>query len=247
MKESDLFVYLKNYFEVNPSNEIFTEVVGLFGGRPDIVVRNKKLITIIEMKTTLSMDLLEQVMNWRYRANYIYIAIPRPKKMINRFAYNILKENGIGILYVEIPKSKVEMEFLNNGEIEHRYYVTEYLRPKLFRVNSENWEDKLKDIYRCENNIEGGSRGKGYNTPYKAMIHDVKKYIHRNKNAPIPLKELIETLSCVRQHYSNPKASLYSALTTIESKDVISEVINGQTYFSLTEEAYNNFNVYDDF
>lgn len=242
MKESDLFIYLKDYFKCNPDNEIFTEVVGICGGRPDIVVRNKKLITIIEMKTSLSMDLLEQALNWRYIAHYVYIAIPKPKHNINRFALRILKDYGIGILQIEVP-SKWEMEYIESGENEYRFYVNEKQKPKLFRTSKQiiDWNKVLKDIYRCENNIDAGVRGGGYNTPYKEMIDDVKRYIYRNNNAPIPIKELIEHLEIVRLHYSNPKAGLYGALTKIEHKDFETEMIGKQIYFRLKEEAYENF------
>jgi hypothetical protein len=247
MKESDLFIYLKDYFSVNPYNEIFTEVLGLEGGRPDIVIRtDKKIITIVEMKTSLSMELLEQSVNWRYKANYVYIAIPeRKNKRINRFALKILKDNGIGILLIKVP-SKAESN-IDEGDLEYRDCVTEMMKPKLFRPKKDviGWNNILKHIYKYENNIAGGSKGKGYNTPYKAMIIDVKRYIYRNKNKFVQINELIEKLDSIKSHYSNPKASLYNALSSIEDEQFEMSVVNKKILFRLTENAYKNYDVYE--
>lgn len=249
MKESDLFIYIKDYFLANPNNEIYTEVLGLGGGRPDIVLRtNKKIITIIEMKTTLSMNLLEQAINWRYKANYVYIAIPEPKtKNINGFARKILADYGIGLLFIDIPTKEIYEKYYKDGEDNScKYLISEKIKPKFFRTKKEiiDWNVVLKDIYRYENNIKGGSKGGGYNTPYKDLICDVKKYVYRKGNEFVPIGELIEKISSIRSHYSNPKASLHSALTEIERNQFEVKVVNNQIYFRLTEEAYKNYDVY---
>lgn len=250
MQESDLFIYLKDYFLANPLNEIYTEVLGLDGGRPDVVVRtDKKITTIVEMKTTLSMNLLEQAINWRYKANYIYIAIPEPKnKNINRFARKILYDYGIGLLLIDVTSKEIYEKYYKDKEDNPcKYFVREAIKPKFFRTKKGivDWNAILKDIYMHENNIQGGSKGKGYNTPYKDLICDVKKYIYRKRNEFIPIGELIEKISSIKTHYSNPKASLHSALTKIEDRQFEANVINKQLCFRLTEEAYKNYNVYD--
>lgn len=238
MKESDLFPYLQDYFQSNPCNEIFTEVVGLKGGRPDMVIRNQDVITIIEIKTSLSMSLIEQAMNWRYKADYVYIAIPKPIYEINSSSFKILRDNGIGILVINVPTVR---------KMKYKFYVTQLLKPIEFEnpIRRSSWNECLKDIYRCENNVKGGNSGGGYNTPYKAMILNVKRYIYENSNAPICIKELVKNVPSVKAHYSNPKASLYRALTKIESANFEVEICNRKAYFSLKENAYESFNMYN--
>lgn len=242
IKESDLFIYLRYYFEFNPRNKIFTEVVGLEGGRPDIVIRtDKKITTIVEMKTSLSMALLEQVFNWRYKANYIYIAIPEPKNnRINSFVAKILKDYGIGLFFIKMPTDS-DLKYLKKHE--YRYCVIEKIKSKFFRnkKNAINWNEKLKDIYLCENNIEGGSTAKGYNTPYNVLIDSVRCYIkYRKRNRFTPFKELIEEIPNIKQHYYNPKAGLYNALNNIEFDNFEKRKIGKDICYRLTKESFNN-------
>lgn len=241
MLESDLFIYLKNYFELNPYNEIFTEVVEVSSGRPDIVVKNSNgLITIVEMKTTISMTLLEQAINWRYKTNYIYIAVPKPKKRINDFVLRILHDYGIGLLLIDVP-SKEYLKYLKSKQ-DYADLVVEYIKPKFFRNKYvQRWNCKLCDFFKYKNNVNGGIKGGGYNTPYKVLINDVKKNIYRKKNKPISLSELIENIPYISHHYNNPKAGLYNALTNIENKEILKTKIKGKVYFHLSDDTYQNY------
>jgi hypothetical protein len=78
------------------------------------------------------------------------------------------------------------------------------------------------------------------------MITEVKWYLKRNNGRSVPIKELIEHLDIVREHYSNPKAGLYNALTSIENADKNCEVIDKNICFSLTEEACKRITSYWD-
>jgi hypothetical protein len=159
MQETDLFAYLRDYFEANPYNVIYTEVVGVGCGRPDIVVLNNNIVTVVEMKTTLSMKLIEQAFNWRYVANYVYIAIPRGRKPIATFVNRLLREYGIGILQIDVRDSSTLQWYTENNE-KLNDFVTESLKPKLFRNKTKiNWKSKLKDMFKYENNVSGGNVG----------------------------------------------------------------------------------------
>ena len=73
---------------------------------------------------------------------------------------------------------------------------------------------------------------------YKLEISkdDVKRFIkyHRNNEWTL-LKDILDNVESVLSHYSSPKSSLYSALTTIEFKDIESKVINGKVHFRVKE------------
>lgn len=244
IQESDLFPYLRDYFLQDPKNEIFTEVCGCGGPRPDIVVRNGSVITVVEMKTSLSMKLLEQAFQWRYKANYVYIAIPKPKTSINGFVLKILNDYGIGLLTIDVSENKFIKEHQEELDGDLSWYVDNDFTccAKFFRVGGDKqymyfrWKDVLQDMYRYENNCNGGNRGGGYNTPYKCMIDDVKRFIkYRRNNEWTLLKDILDNVESVLSHYSSPKSSLYSALTTIEFKDIESKVINGKIHFRVKE------------
>lgn len=258
IQESDLFPYLRDYFLQDPKNEIFTEVAECGGPRPDIVVRNGAVITVVEMKTSLTMKLLEQAFQWRYKANYVYIAVPKTKSGINKFVYEILRDYGIGLLEIKVQDEELighyqkmrdesDEDYWKNWNLAHFIYKDVMCPAKFFRIKKIDympyfkWKNVLKDMYRYENNCNGGNRGGGYNTPYKSIIDDVKRFIkHKRNNEWTLLKDILDNVDSVLSHYSSPKSSLYSALTTIEFKDIESKIINGKIHFRVKEKENEN-------
>jgi len=206
IKETDLFDPIKQYFE-SRGFEVYSEVLAGQGTRrADVVIRHGSVVSVIEMKTTLSLDLLEQANRWISRAHYVYIAIPMPKnRRINEYARKCLSRDGIGVLLVDCRQNDF---YYDNGD---EYMIWTDLKPKIHRKIVNHWDKYLTEAHKTS--IPGGSKGGGYITPYKTTIDGVKRCL---KNHPEGI-ELNQLILMVQTHYANPKNGLYQALTSFES------------------------------
>ena len=220
IREIDLFGPIKEYFE-NRNCEVYSEVLAGRGTRrADVVVRQGGIISVIEMKTSLSLALLEQAGRWLNYAHYIYIAIPMPKdRHINEYARRCLSRDGIGILLVD---TKVNRFYYENG---NQFMVWSDLRPRLHRKIVNRWSEYLTEAHK--DTVPGGTNGGGYITPYKTTIDGVKRCL---KAHPLGLA-FNDLVMMVESHYSNPKSGLYKALTTFESDWCDTYTIGRTRYF----------------
>lgn len=224
IKETDLFNPIKDYFESRDC-EVYSEVLfGQGGRRADIVVKQNNIVSVIEMKTSLSLDLLEQANRWLGYAHYVYIAVPMPKdRHINEYAKKCLLNDGIGILLVDFRKNHY---YYDNGSIP---MVSNHIKPKLHRRIINRWDKYLTESHK--NTLPGGTKGGGYITPYKITINGVKRCLKIHSEG-LSLNELCEK---VQTHYSNPKQGLYNALTSFET-DWCETYINGRNrYFKIRQ------------
>ena len=216
MKETDLFEPVKNLL-LTSDMELYTEVSCGYG-RADIVAVKDNLATIVELKTSLSLQLIEQVYERRIMAHYTYAAVPLPKnRYFNGFAVSLLMKAGIGLIGIDC----------NWGE------ASIHTRAKLNRNAGIRQLNYLHEGQRYENNIPGGSVGGGYWTPYSEMIKQVRRLIERKHPKPVSMAEIIEHVEIVSRHYVQPKSSLFSALTKIEKEWCESVKIDGRTHFRL--------------
>lgn len=203
MKESDLYKPIKKLLE-SKGYEVYAEVephaVGNWGARADIVATNYPAVTIVEMKTSLSLDLVEQAYSWLPHAHYIYIAIPKRNKAIPSFMLNMLKRYGIGVI-----------------EVSHKYgtYATITTPARFNRarmVYPVDWKKVLKPEHKTW--VEGGANAGGHVTSYKLTIKGVKDYLRKN---PEKWHSMNDILLYCETHYASPKNSLAKALTEFEN------------------------------
>lgn len=173
MKEADLFEPIKNLL-LDSDMEVYTEVP-CSRGRADIVAVRNKLVTTVEMKTSLSLQVIEQAHNHIYEAHYTYIAIPMPKRGYrSHYVQRILEMDGIGLMHV------------NTNHDDKRFnYASVVFPAKLHRKLRHSISIKHLELYRYENNIAGGTAGGGYNTPYKDMMNSVKRFLRRQKSRSV--------------------------------------------------------------
>lgn len=191
LKESDLFEPIRDYF-IDGGHEVYAEVP-CKGKRVDIVTKCNNIYSVVEMKTSINLTLIEQADFWRFKANYVYIAIPAKAASISLFVRNLLRERGIGILVVRGDGIR---------KAEHA---------KLFRKIGVDWEQKLLPEYK--NNIAGSCKGNGYTSPYKLMIECVRRELKRHHDG-LTIEQILDV---VDTKYSNPKQGLYNALRRYES------------------------------
>src|SRR3990167_6383616 len=78
--------------------DVYQEVF-IYGKVADIVATFGKLTWIVEVKTSLSLKLLEQIYGWRGKFNFLSIAIPASSSY-GDFTRDLLIRNKIGVLSV---------------------------------------------------------------------------------------------------------------------------------------------------
>src|SRR5690606_26527703 len=100
MKETDLYEPVKKLLE-DIGYEVYAEVQPYQGGkRADVVGIMGPAVCVVEMKTSLSMELIEQAYLWTNRAHYVFIAVPMRRKGLPHFVHFILKKLNIGLIEV---------------------------------------------------------------------------------------------------------------------------------------------------
>jgi len=159
--------------------DVYQEVL-IYGKVADIVATFGKLTWIVEVKTSLSLKLLEQVYNWRGKANFISIAIPlNSYPGGDCFVKDILVKNKIGMLAVD----------------KYQENVFEYIHPQLNRgvINIHKF---IKPEHKTW--AEAGSQH-GYYTPFQRTKQNIEYEIKKHPNG-ILFKDFIKL---TEHHYSS--------------------------------------------
>jgi hypothetical protein len=194
-KESDMFEPVKSYLE-HQGYEVYSEVVLPGGSRADIVGLDKHRTVCIEMKKTLSMDLIDQAIERKSCFAFVYLAIPERKSPLPRFVERIFRQHGFGILYV-----------LDDGD------VYEKRKPIYRRAFNKKFDPAYYLKPEQKIGVPGGTQGGGYVTDYSLMIRDVKRYLSRQTD----WVELGQVLEHCEVRYSNPRSGLSKALRSFET------------------------------
>ncbi|HEY9059815.1 MAG TPA: DUF2161 family putative PD-(D/E)XK-type phosphodiesterase [Pseudobacteroides sp.] len=129
----------------------------------DICATKDEQLTIIELKRNLSVELLAQAVKRQKLGDFVYIAVPKPKKLIGTSKWkdicNLIKRLELGLILVSLEgKNLVEIP----------------ISPKPFDFQASRQKSKDKRLKLVEElkgrtmelNV-GGSRGKKLVTAYK--------------------------------------------------------------------------------
>lgn len=222
MKESDLYEPIKEYFE-EMGYEVFSEVIVRFaGGRVDVVAYLHPAPVAVEMKTTLSIDLVEQAFERKNVFPLVYIAIPERRKEIAFWLQKHLRDHGIGILEVGPRGIKVTQ-------------AARYKKPLM--QGRVKWDETLLPEHKTW--LAGGSAGGGYVTPYRLTMTGVRHFLSQarrqgemhmklanretleNPNLPSVYngwRTVKEILDHCETHYRTPKSSLAQSLMNFEAE-----------------------------
>ncbi|MCC2357713.1 MULTISPECIES: hypothetical protein [Bacillus cereus group] len=226
IKESELFEPVKEWLE-EKGYEVFSEVSPKYSGgkRADIIGRNSPAIAIVELKTTLSLELLDQAYFWKQLGHYIYVAIPRRTKQVPHIIREFLRKQGIGLLLVDIQTGCV-----------NAWEKAKFNRP-VYRID---WGTELHQEHKTW--LKGGSAGGGYVTSYKLTMEKVKLLLKRIRerdqregNKTDGWLSLNKILEHCETHYAQPKSSLSQALRNFESDWCECKYEGGRVFFRYIE------------
>jgi len=181
IKETDLAKPVIAYLEER-GWDVYQEVL-IYGKIADIVATFGKLTWVVECKTSLSLKLLEQIYNWRGRANFLSIAIPTT--VGDGFVKNLLMNNRIGVLTVRYSE------------------VFENIHPQLNRkvINIQKF---IKPEHKTW--AEAGSQH-GYYTPFQRTKGNIEYEIKKHPNG-ILFKDFIK----LTEHHYASEATARSCL-----------------------------------
>ena len=198
-KETDLFPPVKQLFE-KWGFDVYSEVQPGWGGkRADVVAVHWPVVAVIELKTRMSLELLDQALGWKGHANYVYIAVPKLKKR-HRFVEQVLRQEGIGLI-------ELRPEYRGWNDLLCR------IPAKLHRRICLDWHTIIKDEHK--NGPPGGSKSGGYITDYSLMMRNVRRILNYpgNGESGLTIKEILDQCET---YYKQPKASLAHALLKYE-------------------------------
>lgn len=176
--------------------DVYQEVQTADGGRADIVCTRGPLVWVVEAKTSLSLQLLDQVVRWRGNANYVSIAIPEGKYHHGSFVNRYLRDLGFGVFSIHVGGA-------------HKWDVPSAnvsLRPSLFRrADTDRLKASLNEKQKC--GVEAGSKGGGFWTPFKETCDRLVEYLKAHPGAS--LKDVIENV----EHHYHTSSSARSSLS----------------------------------
>lgn len=159
---------------------VYQEVQRYRGGRvADIVATQGRLIWIIETKTILGLDVMEQAFRWTDHAHFVSVGVPSQRGDI-RFKSGMLRHLGIGCLTA-----------FRDGDA---WEVSEEVRPQMQRRLITGLRECLRPEHQTWAKA-GNAKGQRY-SPFKATCRDVAKFVADNPGST--LKQLIES---VPTHY----------------------------------------------
>ncbi|MGO0061298.1 hypothetical protein ACTID9_14970 [Brevibacillus fluminis] len=215
MKEADMYEPVKKWLEERGFT-VYPEVeCNRAGGRADIVAKSGAVVGVVEMKQSLTLDLIDQALRWRGYANYIWIAIPHKPKAYKKFVSMVLADYGIGVL-----------TFSKYGTI----WADKHAR--FMRRTLPHLKEALTHHHLAAD-VKGGQRGGGYVTPYRITMNNVQLFLKRKGG----WCRISEILDYCETHYAAPRASLAKALQTFERSWCEMKKEAGKLHFRYRSQA----------
>lgn len=183
-KEEDLGGVLVPWLESN-GWEVFQEAQARRGDPvADIVAVREDKYWIIELKRSMSLDLIAQAHKWRHYAHLVSVGIPwQIPKRGPSFGIQILKDYGIGVLY------------LSNPRLHSAFNVYEAV-PPLFQAGTpdvRSWK-VLGEGHKISGKA-GNAHGERW-TPFRQTCWNLWSYLSQN-----PGSSLNQIVSSINHHY----------------------------------------------
>jgi hypothetical protein len=192
--------------------DVYQEV--LCGGpRADIVALQGRLIWVVEVKTTLTLDVIEQAHNWLDHAHYVSIAVPDARSH-RTMAQRVCRYFGIGMFEVG--------DILRSGN-----NVQQRVPPKLGRARVHpTLSDRLRSNCRpeCKTWGEAGNATSDYYSPFKGTCRAVVEFLE--KNGPSSVKTV---MSGIEHHYRTESSARASMVVWIAQGKVPGVEIDART------------------
>jgi len=179
------------------------------GPRPDIVGLQGSRIAVVEVKRSMSLTLLNQMMHWRGQVHYVYGAIGAGR--IGLAADRLCRQEGLGLWQIEAPNLWGTMK----AEIE-KANISSALDARLYRHKTALWTlDLIREACNDHNRsgsawASAGTAAGGYWTPFAQTRRELHYRVKKE-----PGKKMEEYLNEMDHHYATAnsgKASLFDLI-----------------------------------
>lgn len=195
MKEADLAADVVAWLK-KKGWEVYQEVE-CYGGVADIVATKKDLLWIVETKTALTFQLVDQARDRIMCADYVSVAVPTTQRgSRGGTSYWVLNHFGIGLLQVDR---------YGHGSIR------ESIDPKR-QAPQHRWYEMLKNFLEPEHKTfaKAGEKDAKRWTPFKRTCRDAVRYV--KKNGPCTLRQLIENIDHHYAAYGSARAHIVKSV-----------------------------------
>lgn len=167
--------------------DVYQEVK-VCGGCADIIAVKNGEVTIVEVKTSLTISLLHQAYGWNRWANHIYIAVPYTRDKARHFAYRVCRDYGLGVLLINKKTMGVREEVPDS-------------------LHRKTASKKILSALRPEHKTyckAGSQLGKRF-TPFQETCDALKLFISQK-----PGLSLDEIVKQVKHHYKTNTSAKFS-------------------------------------
>lgn len=179
------------------------------GPRPDIVGLRGSIIAIVEVKRSMSLTLLNQMMYWRGQVHYVYGAVGAGR--LGRAADCLCRQEGLGLWQIENTFWNPDVE----PDIK-RASITCALDARFYRHKTSLWTlDRIRDSCNDHNRTgsawaNAGSKAGGYWTPFAQTRRELGRLVKND-----PGRKMEEYLNDMDHHYASSKSGKASLFDLI--------------------------------
>lgn len=257
MKESDLYTPVKNIFEPF-GYEVYSEVEGKwFSKRADVIATKDDKLIAIELKTSLSFQLIDQARFWIRFADFVYVAVPKSKSKRSETAMECLSALGIGLIEIDMVQYQKELNRNRDEILHYNKYATISLQPRQNEVAKRDRQQFNNLTEEHKTWAIGGSKSgtSKYVTPYSLLMNDVYSYLREQLRNPdtdgwVTAKDIWEYIQensrdIVKNHYKgkNPAESLKQALLKFEIDEMETIVFKNKWYVRISPDSTKYLNM----
>jgi hypothetical protein len=180
MKESDLYLPLKRFLESQNY-----EVKGEVQDCDALAVRGKEAPVVVELKLSLSIDVVLQAVDRLSLTPKVYIGIPKQCKTLNRRRKHIIKllrMLGLGLMVIDSDRETGNVRvLLDPGEYKPR--ISKHRQDRLLGEFVKRVGDP---------NLGGTEKRKGIMTAYRQRALAIARFLQ--KQGPIKASHIARTL-----------------------------------------------------
>jgi hypothetical protein len=192
MKETELAEPVVNWL-LSQNWNVYQEVqFRRMGGVADIVAERHGILWIVETKTAMSIEVLNQASAWA--VHFRSVAVPRAKK--GQRDYAVARDYyGVGVIEVS------------------EYEIYEKLKPPLYLRHHRTAKRLLSELTELHKTFaKAGSKGGGHLTPYKMTMMEIRRTVERNPGCT--LEFIFEKHGVM--HYANKSSFKGNVLKCLE-------------------------------
>jgi hypothetical protein len=165
--------------------DVYQEVAGPSGGVADIVATLGNLVCVVELKTSLSFEVVAQAKRWRSYASWTFVAVPHAKGSDGRaLAQDLLESLGIGLITIDARSRGVDQ--LPWANIVHV--------PRLQRRIESSLRDALRPQHKTFARA-GNAEGRHW-TPFQDTCEKIARFVREHPGSVIK-----DVLGAIEHHY----------------------------------------------